>query len=189
MTRAHLRAAPLDARREAFVQALEMDGVLSSQQAWRHYALIPNDLAGVRSTDRTAQPVHSQPGLMVQSRLFVSTARRKSWATTTLTHAAGVAEIRHLLGVGADADWRIETTVRRGIRHQPDAVWDRGFYLCAVEYDTGSYRTDLIRAKLGAYQDNRMDEVIWGAPSPRRCRNLEALPEFRDFRVLQTRWF
>lgn len=173
-------------RLEVFREALEVDRVISNRQAWMYYGLSPNDLSDMISIDLTAQPVHSAPGLLVQTRLYLADKHLQYKSATGLGHAAGVTQMRLLLGLPADPEtWITGKRLGRQEYEQPDAVHVGEFGLEALEYDTGAYTTRIIENKLTAFRDQGYDTVIWGVPGIRRQQRLQAE---LGHKVLHARW-
>lgn len=178
---------PRAERIEAFRQALEVDGVLAEQQLWRYFGLKPADLEAVPSVEAQVRPIHSRPGYVVRTRFHLRQSRLQYRDWSTLSHAAGTAEMRLLKGIAPNpAHYRSNGLMGRKTSNKPDAIYYGEFGPEALEYDTGSYTMGVIESKLSAFRDSGYDSVIWGVPAPERQARLS---RDLDLYVINPRWF
>ncbi|WP_407538657.1 hypothetical protein Q0M94_10775 [Deinococcus radiomollis] len=100
---------------------------------------------------------------------------------TDLRHLAVTAEMRYQLGIPADR-WSVLNRGRtafqtRGRRMNADCVPDAEYVgaagLIAVESDTGTYTTTLVKEKLQSF-DGRYQEIVWGTVSGVRQARLKS---------------
>jgi hypothetical protein len=148
--------------------SLKCDHTLSEGQIWRHYGLTLADLTPnfvqtqivVERSNRTKQ---ATPTVMIS-------LRRLGESATTIRHMAGLAEIRHVLGVGPN-HWETARVFEQSTR--PDAVWIRGpNNFVAIEYDICGYSAKQIArkvARFGTYHGQ-----IWGTVSHSRIAVLRS---------------
>ena len=84
-----------------------------------------------------------------------------------LAHLAGTAQLRTQLGARVE-DWVPEPGMKA---NRPDAIWQPGEQVVAVEFDAG-YPPKVVREKLRTFAD--FDQVVWGTPSPVRASHLRS---------------
>ncbi|CAM3445427.1 hypothetical protein DESA109040_12980 [Deinococcus saxicola] len=176
-------------RVQAAKEALLIDTVMSSRQLQRHFGLRPADMEGVSLVPVLVRPVHARPGLEVATVMYLSSKRMARLQDHALTHRAGVAEMRHQLGVPAIPGlWEVEA--RGKLRYEePDAVWRADSGDVAIEYDLGSYTMKAVDQKVGTFIDRAFDRIVWGAASSRRAVRLAQTLGPQGVQVLNTQWW
>ena len=148
-------------------QALEVDQVLTERQVFRHY-------------DTTLETCRDA-GLTVTKAFIAPTARSSSkrWVNFVsleplelegfeLRHLAGIAEMRHVLQA-KPRDWQV---LGHAAETSPDAVWQRGLEVWAVEYDAGSYTLKTVARKARAFAVG-FDGQVWGVASSERVNVIQ----------------
>ena len=176
-------------RVQAAKEALLVDTVMSKQQLQRHFGLRPADMEGVSLVPVLTRPVHARPGLEVATVMYLSSRRMARLQDHALTHRAGVAEMRHQLGVPAVPGlWEVEA--RGKLRYEePDAVWRADSGDIAIEYDLGSYTMKAVDQKVQTFKDRAFDRIVWGAASTRRAARLAQTLGPQGVQVLNTQWW
>lgn len=176
-------------RVQAAKESLLTDTVMSSRQLQRHFGLRPADMEGVPLVPVLVRPVHTRPGLEVATVMYLSSRRMARLQDHALTHRAGVAEMRHQLGVPAVPGlWEVEA--RGKLRYEePDAVWRAASGDIAIEYDLGSYTMKAVDQKVSTFQDREFDRIVWGAASTRRAARLAQTLGPQGVQVLNTQWW
>lgn len=172
-------------------EALATDGVLAEPQLARHYHLDARDLPDVPFVEDVVRPIHGRASLEVGARFFVASRRMKHIEGPRLSHAAGVTELRHALGIAPSA-WKVEARSELGLRlEEPDAVarvnaepGNAG--RVAVEYDSGMYTRTVAWRKARTFADRGFARIVWGVGSDLRAARLRAWMR-ADVRVV--RWW
>jgi hypothetical protein len=119
-------------------QSIRCDRVISEGQLLRHHGLVLKDL-GKEFIRNPVVIEHSSVATKAYEITMVSVEPLNE-PDYSLRHAAGLAEMRHMLGVRNDA-WLTERRFEQTI--YPDAVWARGEHdRVAIEYDVCSYSVD-----------------------------------------------
>ncbi|MHA0035517.1 hypothetical protein [Deinococcus sp. PESE-13] len=177
---------PRAVRVAAAERALLCDHVLSEQQLQRHYGLDRYDMArwwGVRALVR---PVHGSCGLEVSTTFVCLTPELSRLHDGHLAHLAGVAEMRHEIGITPSPNtWTVEPRERHR-QAQPDAVHSIENGDFAIEYDNGSY-ADLVRErKIRAFNAGQFNATIWGVPHATRQRRIE---QNASLAVITVQWW
>lgn len=168
---------------------LAFDGVMTAHQLRRRYDLEPEDFEDCPHVSHAVRPVHSEETNLVHTLFFLHQAKHKTVHVTALSHRAHVAEMRFQLGVSADATlWSYRPEFRHG-RHKPDAVWFSAAGEVAIEYDTGSYLTELFESKVESYRSQGYTDIVWGVAKPKRQARLRNTRLDRgSVRVMLARW-
>ena len=156
---------------------LETDLALSERQVVRHYGLMLEDCF--------------EAGLEVQSVLIAPTVHRKAtrevnfvlleprdFAPFELRHFAGIAEARHHLQADA-RDWQV---MQHAVQTSPDASWQRGNEMWAVEFDAGAYSRATVLEKAQAFRAG-FDGQVWAVSSSIRQVTLDNWIQQKPFLV------
>lgn len=162
------RLPAINIRLRKVADALATDQVLTAPQAMRHYGVGEDALlARFPHRDVLFRPLttSTRESLSTFIALKADLVRwEPGWA---LAHAAGTAELRHLLGASPE-DWSREEGYGD---HRPDALWRRpDGAVVAVEYDAG-YPPAMVRRKVKAF--GTYDALVWGTPSRARTTHLQ----------------
>lgn len=197
--------------------ALASDQVLSAAQVAALCGRLPTSDELVRerlsSLRIVLETVSGSPTSHVSTRVYSTMSERRLRAVQEwrLGHLAGAAQVKFLLARPdeqttrtlelAGARWSLEErrallddstpwqseAAAVGQSERPDAVWHSSLGEVAIEYDTGSYRPDVIARKLRAFSAYS-GGLIWAVSSPTREVTLRRrLP--RDVPVLLARWW
>lgn len=178
--------------RDALVDALGVDGVLTVAQAARLVQIEPRQVAAVVGhlgmvrvglVRPTAGSAAQSTGLVALTDAGAAVAAARLGRPVRsgrialhheVDHALGVAELRHVLQVPPER-WTSATELlaaslrdgREG-RGLPDGLADLNGNRVAVEYDHGNYVAAQIAAKQRVAA-RLADRAIWAAPTPRRA--------------------
>ena len=159
---------------EGILEALRCDLALSEGQLLRHYGRVPSEREaqrlGLYVVRAVLNPSHHANRLM-EVRFFTPYLWVSRLGPPLLRHLAGVAEMRHLLGVPTQ-EWRTDTH-RVHYREQPDAYWYSQAGPVAIEYDAGSYALPLLQRKLRTFA-LRFVGQYWGVPTEKKAASLRA---------------
>ena len=184
----HILRQPRSERVRLARQDLAFDGVMTREQLHRHYVLLPQDLEGCPCIEVAIRPVHSQETRLVTTTFFLRSAAQCTLNPNALSHLAHTAEMRFQLAIPVHAGWEYAPKNKHAW-HTPDAAYDTPEGRVAVEYDTGSYPSKLIEAKLESYNDQGYVRVIWGVASRKRQTWLKAMfKRFGGLVVMLARW-
>ncbi|MDP9765566.1 hypothetical protein [Deinococcus enclensis] len=164
---------PRDERIEQAMLSVECDGAMSAAQLKRYYALRPEDLKGIHRIQTILRTTPSQRTSEVSTEFLTLSRKLTRQETHRLAHRCGTGRIRHLMDVKPDPE-TYKAEYRGTLRvEEPDAVMFRSDgRKIALEFDNGTYTMATVDKKLGAFQDQDFDEVIWGVSNPVRQRNL-----------------
>lgn len=171
--------------------SLECDGTLTDGQLARYYGLEIEDLTDRPYVRTIVRPTHMD--FRNEAGVTFVTANRNiaRLDDNALGHRAGTAEMRHLMSVAADAkSWRAEH--RDSLRfEEPDAYYyDEHGQMRAIEFDTGSYSSNVIDDKLTTFTDRGFTGIYWGVTMPRRQFNLtEKIRDRLESDILICRWW
>lgn len=144
-------------------EALPTDGVLSEGQIQRWYGL---ELSHVPASHPVVAIRAAHSGRSYRTHTVWMVCDSPSLIHQTddcLRHAAGVAELRHLLGA-LPQNWQTYSQPSH-----PDAVWHSPQGPVAVEYDYGSYSPQTLRRKMADFGRQQ----VWGAPAATRVKRLQ----------------
>jgi hypothetical protein len=161
-------------RLERFKSDLAVDRVISAEQLHRHYHLRPEDLNGVRFVEAIMHPVYSRVSLEIKTRFYLASAALQYQDDNVLGHAAGVGEMRRVMGIRADDSFQLDTR-RRLARDTPDAIFNSDYGPVALEYDTGAYKLRTVQSKLESYVQQGYLQTIWGTANRRRVAKIERI--------------
>lgn len=172
--------------RDRAIMALGADGVLTARQLKRYCGVDERALRGLPHKDAQVRPVHSRPSASARVRfyaLYEETLRYSS--DTALSHIAGVAAIRHQLGIPPE-EW--STRHASGDHNYPDAEYkeQQSGRRIAVEYDSGTYVRQLVREKMQHFEAT-YGGVVWGVIS--RVRGERIHRRHPDARVVDATWW
>ncbi|THF85508.1 hypothetical protein E7T09_16255 [Deinococcus sp. KSM4-11] len=163
---------PRSARIARFKADLTMDLAIADTQLRRHYGLSAEDIEGVPFVDAVLRPMHANTSLEVQTAVYLRSATLAYRNDAALMHLVGVGEMRRHLNVVYPSQWTVSTAGRHRIE-EPDALWHRGAFDVAVEYDTGEYKLHHVLRKLDGFASRGLRGPVWGVPSARRAAFLQ----------------
>ncbi len=172
----------------ALRRALTTDRVLSAAQVLRYSGLATHQLPAEFVTFRTVvQPIYAS----VRSRqvvMFVTrdTRLERRLGPEQIAHLAGTAEIRHSLRADA-AQWSTDAAAM-GRSNKPDGVYALNGHQVAIEFDAGSYRSSVIRAKVAQFSESYAG-LVWGVTSRVRYERLHQRLTPLGVQVLHVNWW
>ncbi|GAA5503584.1 hypothetical protein Dxin01_03343 [Deinococcus xinjiangensis] len=165
---------PREGRVEAAHLALQKDGVITTRQLKRYFALSFADLPGTLFTQAIIRPAKNNYGLEVQDMVLTSSSQISRLDDAQLNHKLMVAQMRYQLGQAPDESWITSGKAkRRGTEPDARRVLPDGT-MQAIEADSGEYRLTLVLRKLESYRDGGLEGTLWGTISQRRINNLTA---------------
>ncbi|MFC4455196.1 replication-relaxation family protein [Deinococcus sonorensis] len=166
------------------VEALRTDVVLTLHQLERYHAVGRRGLGHLPFRELQVYPVYMNTAVSSVERFYALDPRVLERATVSeLGHLAGTAEIRQQLRARPE-QWRV---VRRGPVTVPDAQYrPASGGVVAIEYDTGSYSSQVVKRKVEAFTLD-CTGIVWGAVSAMRRERLQF--RYPAVTVLDARWW
>jgi hypothetical protein len=148
--------------------ALQCDLALTTGQVARFFSLQPEALesAGFTLTMHAIAPTARSRESALREVVFV-TLERDARAGHAMRHLVSVAELRHRLGATPES-WQVK---HAGPVITPDAEWQRGSSLIAVEFDASRYALSTVHEK-AAFFRHAFDGQVWAVSSETRRTSL-----------------
>lgn len=148
--------------------SIRCDRTISEGQLMRHHGLALKDL-GKRFVQNSIVIEYSSASENAYEVTMVSVEPLND-PIYNLRHAAGLAEMRHLLEVEPE-HWITERRFEQSIN--PDAVWQRGHHdRVAIEYDVCAYSVNHLARKVNRFRP--FNDQIWGTVSRSRIATLRS---------------
>lgn len=154
------------------LSALSIDGTFSAECLEQRYQ-VSLECAERFGLDITRRALDTfLPGACQTMTFVASDPCRFCCDTWSLYRRAGVAELRHQLGLPTDC-WDIDPRPYRYKYIVPEAIWHIGSEDIAIDYDMSEGLEEQIEAAT-YYRDADYLRQIWGAPTEERRDELKA---------------